>query len=286
MDVRERPRGTATLPTRPAVLRSDPLGPWAFDYDRLLELAADNATGYRTSEPFGHAVLDGVFPDTLLDEVVARFPVRDDPGWSNEDKEMQRKQQWRDAKRMPPVAASFIAMLQSASWISFLEELTGTRGLIGDPHCYHGGLHQSWAGGYLKVHADQPLQPRLGLQRRLNVIIYLNRDWSLDWGGELELWDDGMTRCVERIAPSFNRTVVFDGVGTHHGHPDPLRTPIDVPRRSIAAYYYVSGREQPDLPLSAAPRAVFRPRPSEVIVPAPQRSRWKRTLHGVRRRLG
>src|SRR2546423_241474 len=141
------------------VSRPNPLGPWALDYERLTELADELAVPSRAATPFPHVVLDDVLPDALLDDLVAEFPPADDAGWTLEDMKMQRKQQWRDANRLPPVAASFVALLQAAPFLSFLERLTGIDGLIGDPHCHHAGLHQTLAGGFLKVHADVPLQP-------------------------------------------------------------------------------------------------------------------------------
>jgi hypothetical protein len=261
--------------------RPDPLGPWTLDYDRLAELADELAVAYRASPPFPHVVLDDAFPAQLLDDLIAEFPSPDDPGWALEDTQMQRKQQWRDANRLPPVAASFVAMLQSSPFISFLERLTGVEGLIGDPHCRHGGLHQTLTGGFLKVHADQPMQPALGLQRRVNVIVYLNRDWLPEWGGELELWDAAMTRCVERIEPQFNRVVVFDALGANHGHPDPATSPPDVARRSVALYYYVSPAHPSALPDTGVRKSIVRARPGEFLGQAKAPARRRRVLRGL-----
>jgi hypothetical protein len=175
-----------------------------------------------------------------------------------------------------------VALLQSSPFVSFLEQLTGVAGLVGDPHCHHGGLHQTATGGFLKVHADQLLQPALGLQRRVNVIVFLNRGWLPEWGADLELWDAAMTRCCRRIEPVFNRVVVFDAVGSNHGHPDPATSPPGVFRRSVALYYYVSPADPSASSEAGVPKAVVRARPGEVL---PQRrqpsSRWRRLARKV-----
>jgi hypothetical protein len=182
---------------------------------------------------------------------------------------------------MPAVAASVVAMLQSAPFLRFLERLTGVEGLIGDPHCHHGGLHQILPGGYLKVHSDAPTQPALRLQRRVNVIVYLNREWSPAWGGDLELWDTAMSRCVQRIEPRFNRAVVFDAVASNHGHPDPITPPPGVVRRSLALYYYVSPTHPSAVLASVARPRTFLARPGEVLPQQPPRRRGSRLRQGA-----
>jgi hypothetical protein len=44
----------------------------------------------------------------------------------------------------------------------------------------------------------------------MNVIIYLNRDWREDYNGSLELWSRDMKHAVQRIAPRWNRCVIFN----------------------------------------------------------------------------
>jgi hypothetical protein len=138
-------------------------------------------------------------------------------------------------------------------------------------------MHQTTAGGYLDVHADFNVHPRTKLLRRLNVLLYLNPGWRDDYGGELELWDRGMTRCVVRIAPLFNRCVVFTTSDeSFHGHPHPLATPPGVTRKSLALYYYSlapgarnSGRNQ-------GHNTLFMPRP-----PGEEDGRLKAVVRGV-----
>jgi hypothetical protein len=129
--------------------------------------------------------------------------------------------------------------LNSAAFIDFLEELTGIRGLVPDPHLEGGGMHQIVRGGHLNVHVDFNRHPRTGLGRRLNALIYLNRDWKDEYGGALELWSTDGSRCERRIPPLFNRLVVFSTTeSSYHGHPTPLSCPPEMTRKSLALYYY------------------------------------------------
>jgi Rps23 Pro-64 3,4-dihydroxylase Tpa1-like proline 4-hydroxylase len=252
---------------------------WSLDGKALGALATRRADEYRRAAPFPNIVLDDMFPEPMLDDVVQQFPGSADVGWRRHHDHRQRKLQWADITTMPPSPAAFVAMLQSAPFLRFLEDLTGIPGLIGDPYCFHGGLHAIEPGGYLKIHCDQTVQEQLWLSRRVNVIVYLDRQWDLSWGGNLELWNSGVTTCEVSIVPRFNRMVVFNtDRDSFHGHPDPTVSPAGVSRRSIALYYYTSG-ENPTTRSDGFRGPRLRPRPGEAIEAPP--SNWRARLIDV-----
>jgi Rps23 Pro-64 3,4-dihydroxylase Tpa1-like proline 4-hydroxylase len=77
------------------------------------------------------------------------------------------------------------------------------------------------------------------LYRRLNLIVYLNKNWTTEYGGELEMWDKDMRVCVKKIEPLFNRAVIFSTTRfAYHGHPNPVNCPPNMTRKSVALYYY------------------------------------------------
>ena len=111
----------------------------------------------------------------------------------------------------PEKISSFLSFLNSFKFLSFLQKLTGIKeSLVPDPYFFGGGLHQIKRGGFLKVHADFNYHPQMKLDRRLNLLIYLNEDWQDEWGGFLELWDKDMKKCVKKLSPKFNNIVVFN----------------------------------------------------------------------------
>jgi 2OG-Fe(II) oxygenase superfamily len=124
-----------------------------------------------------------------------------------------------------------------------------------------GGLHMVGTGGRLNVHVDFSHHPRTKLNRRLNLLLYLNRDWKLEYHGELEFWDKDLTKALSRISPVFNRCVIFSTTRhSFHGHPVPLDLPPDTYRRSIALYYFSPGRtDQEDVHHNT----LFRSRPGD-----------------------
>jgi Rps23 Pro-64 3,4-dihydroxylase Tpa1-like proline 4-hydroxylase len=208
-------------------------------YGKIKELIRAHAEAYQSAQPFPHVVLDGVFDAGLLDQVLAEFDAMDRASWHYTERETERKYSSEDFQHFGPVTRAVFAQFNSASFLAFLEKLTGIAGLVPDPHLRGGGLHEIRAGGKLGVHADFNFYPRLKLYRRLNLLLYLNRDWGEDWGGDLELWDRTGTQCVRRIAPLFNRTVIFDTSNfSYHGHPRLLQCPPERSRKSLALYYY------------------------------------------------
>jgi Rps23 Pro-64 3,4-dihydroxylase Tpa1-like proline 4-hydroxylase len=134
--------------------------------------------------------------------------------------------------------------------------------LLPDPYYTGGGLHQIRPGGLLEVHADFSYHTKLRLDRRINVLIYLNKDWKEEYGGHFELWDREVTRAVKKILPIFNRCAIFSTTSTSfHGHPLPLACPADRNRKSIATYYYSNGRPEETSELTHRHEVAFQERP-------------------------
>jgi hypothetical protein len=202
------------------------------------------AEDYRSAEPFPHIVLDNFLPDALVRRMVEHFPqeaLQSDRVFDINYGGHHKRQILPDD--CDPAVREFFSFFNSRPVLQFLEGLTGIEALIPDPYFEGGGFHEISTGGKLGVHADFRIHGALHLERRLNLLIYLNEDWRDEWGGKLELWDRKMTRCEKRIEPYLNRCVVFStDADSYHGHPDPLQTPEGVKRRSIALYYYTASR--------------------------------------------
>jgi len=212
-----------------------------FDAKALKEKGLDLRDSYVNADPFPHIVIDDFLPASILDLCLEQFPASPDPDSMSFDRAQERYKTSFNPDHLAGPVRSFFYSLNSRPFVQFLENMTGIKGLIPDPFFLGGGFHQTTNGGHLSVHADFNLHPGLKLERRLNALIYLNRDWDLSYGGALELWDKKMQHCVKKIAPEFGRCVVFSTDATsYHGHPDPVAHPRSTPRRSIALYYYTA----------------------------------------------
>lgn len=206
------------------------------DPDYIAALAAE----YRAGKPYPHVCIDGLFDAAILAQVADCFPAQ----LSHEyDNPRERKFESATEAEIPLFIRYFLYALNSAAFINFCEQVTGLKGLIPDPHLEGSGLHQLPRGGKLAVHTDFNRSSRLKLDRRLNVLIYLNRDWLPEYGGEFEAWSPGSTQPEARYLPLFNRTILFNtNDRTFHGNPNPVNCPPGRSRQSIAMYYYTNGR--------------------------------------------
>ena len=214
---------------------------------------------YLAAQPFPHIVLDGLFDDDALEAVLREFPSRQAMQWREFESSTEKKLGYHhETSTISKTVRDFLNDMNSFEMLLWLEALTGIEGLIPDPYFGGGGLHQIEPGGFLKVHADFNVHPKLKLDRRLNMLIYLNQNWRDEYGGHLELWDRDMSACRQKILPVFNRTVIFSTTDTSfHGHPHPLTAPEGTSRKSVSLYYYTAGR--PEAERSAPHDTLFIP---------------------------
>jgi len=210
---------------------------------RMQELAQSARSSYVTAKPFPHIVIDNFFDTAILDAVLEEFPKPRQIAWRKFDSRQEIKLESRAEASFGAATRLLLYHLNSKTFLEFLSAVTGIDNLISDPSFEGGGLHQIERGGKLGIHADFNKHGVYGLDRRLNMLVYLNKDWRAEYGGHLELWDRDMSRAEAKILPVFNRVMIFSTTDfTYHGHPDPLLCPEDMTRKSLALYYYSNGR--------------------------------------------
>lgn len=199
---------------------------------------------YCFAEPFPHIVIDNFLPPEMVTGLLEHFPhgslpsdVVFDMGYAGFHK---RQILPTDCDRFCRQSFEFF---NSRPFLEFLEGVSTIQGLLPDPYFEGGGFHEIGTGGKLGVHADFRINNRLHLSRRMNVIVYLNDGWPVEYNGFLELWSRDMKTRVKSVAPLLNRCVIFNtDADSYHGHPDPLTSPEGVFRRSVALYYYTASK--------------------------------------------
>ena len=238
-------------------------GSFSFDPAVLADLAARHRDGFAKARPFPHVVIDHLFPQDVVERILAEFPPREQLFGIGSPDEPRRHGKFASTSttRIGDFTQHVLLQLNALPFLEFLESLTGIGGLLPDPDV-RGSLRDYARGARLGIHADFNWHTRLRLDRRLNFILYLNKTWRPEWGGHLELWDAAMTRCERKVEPIFNRSIIFTTTDTgYHGFPDAIQCPEGEGRKTLQLYYYTSGR--PPEERSAPHGTLFKWRPGE-----------------------
>jgi Rps23 Pro-64 3,4-dihydroxylase Tpa1-like proline 4-hydroxylase len=202
-----------------------------------------SADTYLTNEPFPHCIIDNAFDDSLVCNALYTWPTEESSNWWKYNNIFEKKLAYDNVRALSACLRHLLLTLNSTIFIDYLQRLTGIKCLCSDETFRGGGLHCIEKGGKLDIHADFNVHTGPGncknLHRRVNAILFMNKRWSGDYGGGLELWNSNMTKCVVNIEPIFNRLVIFSVSDTaFHGHPTPLSCPSNNSRKSMAWYYY------------------------------------------------
>jgi Rps23 Pro-64 3,4-dihydroxylase Tpa1-like proline 4-hydroxylase len=219
---------------------------------------------FLTATPFHHVVIDDFWDTEVAESLYQEFPKYDDEKvwnahYNNAIENKKACNHWDKFPRTTYRAFNFLGSDWLQDKIRFVAD---KRDLFLDSGLHGGGWHVHGNGGNLNMHLDYNIHPKLGMQRKLNIIIYMQKDWDASWGGGLELWthDDATNSPLahaKTVDLKFNRAVLFDTTqNSWHGLPYPLECPADKPRQSMAAYYLGNA------PAEAIdrPRARFAPR--------------------------
>lgn len=216
---------------------------------------------FLNASPYPHIVIDNFLDEDSANKLLKEHADDEiNKNWGSYVHFNEKKSGITKYDLMGSNTKKTIDSFSNNEFISWLEDLTNIKKLMPDPDLDGGGLHMIERGGFLNVHVDFLAHTvNKNWSRQLNLLLYLNKEWKEEWGGDLELWDENMKNCVVKIKPIFNRCVIFNTrQGSYHGHPDPLQCPPEVKRRSLALYYFRDeGKQVPLTPTN------YQARPNE-----------------------
>jgi Rps23 Pro-64 3,4-dihydroxylase Tpa1-like proline 4-hydroxylase len=227
------------------------------------ELNFKNSFGeFSTQLPFPFAVIDNFFPDDIAAGLNQEFPNFDSDVFNGKyENQIEYKRTCNVWDRFPKLTYQVFSYLNSQNFLNLLSECTGITKLYPDHGLHGGGWHIHPYGGTLNPHLDYSLHPKTGLQRKYNLLVYINPKWQSGWGGELGLWSANATstapgELIKIIEPLYNRAVIFDTtVNSWHGLLNPVVAPNEECRKSLALYYLVD----PPAGVDTRGRALFAP---------------------------
>lgn len=216
---------------------------------------------FRTAEPFNHCVVDNFFDQDIAETLESEFVDYNSDKWFCYKNALEDKKTLVDWTNFPKTTYGAFQYLNSHPFVELLGQLIGTQ-LYPDNGLHGGGWHIHGTGGNLNPHLDYNIHPKLGLQRKLNIIVYMSSNLKEEHGGHLGLWStDHETHrpkeLVKEVAPKFNRAVIFDTTqNSWHGMSRPLTQPEGIYRKSLAIYYLC----QPPAETDPRCRALYAPR--------------------------
>ena len=221
------------------------------------------------AEPFRHVVIEEFFENGFAERLLDEFPSFDPRLATSEFGSVGGKAANPRIASISPAYQDLYGFVLSEPFLEFVSRLSGVPDLIMDPAMFGGGTHENLHGQDLAPHVDFNFDPTANLHRRLNLIVYLNKDWHPEWGGGLEIhsnprrhWENQ----IRTIDPNFNRAVLFEtNERSWHGFPK-----IDLPedkrhlsRKSISIYLYTKDRPAEEIAPKHSTFYVQRPLPGK-----------------------
>lgn len=206
------------------------------------EIIRKGIEDYKSAKPFPHMVIDNFLEEDLARNLSGEFPDIHDASLFNYSNPLEKKSALNDWNRFPPHTYSFFEFLCSSTFVADLGSTLGIK-LFPDFGLHGGGWHMHPDGGKLNPHLDYNIHPKLGLQRKINLIIYLSEDWQPEYGGHFGLWsnDEENKRplaLVKEVEIKFNRAVIFDtSLQSWHGLSRKVTSGGQHIRKSLAIYY-------------------------------------------------
>ena len=144
--------------------------------------------GNLSSEPFRHIVIDDFLPVDVANGLLSAFPSADDDFWQRTDDagiEIKARSTWSSEFDIPDGLVDILRVFNSAPILTAMSAALEIPKLMSDPYYAGGGLNLSERNGLLDVHVDGNYHDASGMNRRVNLLFYLNPNWQPEWGGEI-----------------------------------------------------------------------------------------------------
>jgi Rps23 Pro-64 3,4-dihydroxylase Tpa1-like proline 4-hydroxylase len=154
-----------------------------------------------------HCVIDNLLPDDIAQRIHAAFPRPEAMRLMSSFRE--KKYTSKSFAEFDPLMADITFAVQDPRVVAVVERITGIAEQVPDAKLYAGGLSAMARGHFLGPHIDNSHDGERRLYRTLNLLYYVTPGWTLEQGGNLELWDRGVKRHTT-ITSAFNRLALME----------------------------------------------------------------------------
>ena len=210
-------------------------GDWIYDLDNL-------SNKFNNAEPYEHIVIDNFFQEDIIDKIEQDFP-KDFTNWYKYENPLEHKLAYDNISNLSSNIQDVFYILSKNQVVEIFRKITNIKNLDYDKYLHGAGIHVHPRNGKLAIHLDYEKHPISGKERRLNLILYLNKEWKDEWNGATELWNHDVSKCITKSPIKFNSCLIFRTNDiSWHGLPEPIKCPEGMFRKSLA-YYYISPLE-------------------------------------------
>lgn len=194
---------------------------------------------YSKAQPFEHIIVDDFLDSTYAEKIYQNFPEINE-SWHEYKNPIEVKYTYDNVNNLQVEIKNYFYYLSHPEMIKVMQKLTSITDLEYDEFLHGAGVHMHPRHGRLNIHLDYEKHPYSGKERRLNIILFMSKDWKSEWNGANELWNNDVSQCIKKTDVKFNRAIIFKTNDiSWHGLPDKILCPKNTFRKSLA-YYYVS----------------------------------------------
>ncbi|MBA3706511.1 MAG: 2OG-Fe(II) oxygenase [Bacteroidetes bacterium] len=192
---------------------------------------------FETASPCKHVALPNFLLSNVADTLYQNFPKLETLNVKRKSINENKSEEYH-LDRYHSQFNELRDFLNSAEMYTWISKVTGIEGLSSTYDSLGSGIHQGGPGSFVDVHVDINMNPAAKLHRRINLLIYLNKNWKDEYGGALEFWDKDVKNCISKVMPYFNQAAIMVTDETsYHGY-SKINIPDDESRKSFYIYYY------------------------------------------------
>ncbi|MFT5421066.1 MAG: SM-20-related protein [Candidatus Endobugula sp.] len=224
---------------------------WLND-EQVIDSTVDKYRESLLSSCPNYIVIDGLFNEAKLDEVInvlqqphhwqtqqhtysALYVDKDQWQSTSQDQRFVQRDVWRRDISTPNVAQEFLSFLRGDEFISVLSHIFNvplTDINVAEPEI-NTNYFRLASTDFVGQHADD------SPGREVCMLLYLNKDWSNNAGGELSFAGKEKSQAMT-IAPLYNRCVLFNpsSVGSEHWVEKLRSEYADQYRYNVTSWYW------------------------------------------------
>lgn len=215
------------------------------DKERLVELLVNKVSASKESlqEQWNngnasvtrHFVIDNFIPDELCHLVYEDYMALKDNFIVGNFLFKQNKKTFTNLNDVSRQTKNLYSAFHDKRFVKVIEKIVNIKNLDPDPTLYAGGLTMMNQEDYLNPHIDNSHDRNRQKYRRINILFYITPEWSLENGGNLELWNSDVSKS-HCVVSKFNRLVIMETNNISWHSVSPVKA--NASRCCLSTYYF------------------------------------------------